>query len=57
MWVAVHGRVFDLTKYTHLLADSLSIKETKYESFLEIVQLKTISCLNQKADTMAQMVW
>ncbi len=49
--------MFDLTKYTHLLADSLSIKETKYESFLEIVQLKTISCLNQKADTMAQMVW
>jgi hypothetical protein len=30
-------RVFDLTKYTHLLADPLSLKETKKESFLETV--------------------
>jgi hypothetical protein len=45
-------------KYTqHLLADSLFIKETKKESFLETVQPKTISCRNQKNDTMAQLVW
>ncbi len=41
-------RVFDLTKYTHLLADSLSIIETEYESFLETVQPKTISRRNKK---------
>jgi hypothetical protein len=49
--------VFDLTKYTHLLADSLSIKENKYESFLETVQPKTICRRNQKTDTTAQLVW
>jgi hypothetical protein len=40
--------VFDLTKYTHLVANSLSIKETNEESFLQAVQPKTISCRNQK---------
>jgi hypothetical protein len=49
--------VFDLTKYAHLLADSLSIKETEKESFLETVQLKTISSRSQKTDTIAQLVW
>jgi hypothetical protein len=50
-------KVFDLTKYTHLLADSLSIKEAKQESFLETMQLKTISRRNKKTDTTAQLVW
>jgi hypothetical protein len=51
-------RVFYLTKYTqHLLADSLSIKETEYKSFLETVQPKTVSRRNQKTDTTAQLVW
>jgi hypothetical protein len=47
--------VFDLTKYTRLLADYISIKEKK-ESFLETVQPKTISRRNQKTDTTAQLV-